>query len=184
MSNVVFFIFLNKLINFNIGNMKKLFFLMIMSLSLLSCSEDIQEKDQADLQLAEEFSGKDFIGSTVATLEKDKIKFRLNEVELLNSFNKYAKERNLNLNAISYGIIEADNNFYLRFYNDDNSVSTVALKRSGQFSKSHNGNELIETGNTVCTSKACATCCGCLPDGDYCTRCEMGEDCTRSTSGN
>ena len=47
------------------------------------------------------------------------------------------------------------------------------------------------TGKTVCTSIACASGGGCVPNGDYCTKCVpsgvqegsgLTGDCTRSTS--
>ncbi|MGK0307892.1 MAG: hypothetical protein ACI8RP_000848 [Urechidicola sp.] len=42
----------------------------------------------------------------------------------------------------------------------------------------------MQVGETVCTTADCANCCGCVPNGDYCTHCDLNSnDCKRTTSG-
>ncbi|MDO5656665.1 MAG: hypothetical protein Q4G27_11065 [Flavobacteriaceae bacterium] len=75
---------------------------------------------------------------------------------------------------VSVKVIEINNKDYLRFFNNDETVSTIEL-----FTE----NNIVYTGKTVCTSKICASGGGCIPDGEYCTKCEkLAEDCVRTTS--
>lgn len=78
--------------------------------------------------------------------------------------------------------MEIEENFYLRFYNDDTSASTVALIESK--SEGLNSTHLpFAVGGTICSSLDCANCCGCIPDGLYCKTCSLNsDDCSRTTS--
>jgi hypothetical protein len=106
----------------------------------------------------------------------------ISEKSLLNSFNAFSKKNQLNKYALSFEVLKIDGKFFLRFHNQDESSSTIELIGNEGYSKPSNTLTMsFETGETVCTSAACASCCGCVPDGDYCTECTKG-GCSRTTS--
>ena len=80
-------------------------------------------------------------------------------------------------------IEDIDSEKYLRIYSNNDYVSTIALKLD-------NESTYMMTESTSCTSKDCASGGGCVPDGQYCTKCVKGEsfgspiygDCLRTTS--
>ena len=80
-------------------------------------------------------------------------------------------------------ILKMDEHLYLRTYFNNDFVSTTLLN-----SKSNAQGELrlLSTARTTtCTSKACASGGGCIPETFtvYCKPCEKGErDCVRTTS--
>lgn len=123
-----------------------------------------------------------FSNSEVGYSDSNKIVFNLSNKQILSSFKFYSKRNSLNIEPLNCKVEKIDGNNYLRFYNKDNSVSTIALL-SNELGK-------VMIGGTLCTSKDCASGGGCLPNGDYCTKCNTGSvlgspisgDCIRSTS--
>lgn len=116
------------------------------------------------------------------------INLSVSDEMLINSFNKYSVKIQLNKVATSVELMEVENKFYLKFNNTDESASKVALieknPEGSNFNVSSERVSFINVGATVCTSEGCAHCCGCLPDGDYCTKCDrwQRDDCKRTTS--
>ncbi|WP_370390012.1 hypothetical protein [uncultured Winogradskyella sp.] len=110
------------------------------------------------------------------------IRLAVDKKTAVNTFNRYAFEYQLNMDAHDVEIIEHKGKNYIRFYGKDGMVSTLELIKSE--------NNSYITGSTICKSKACSTCCGCLPNGDYCTPCTRysppgnpANDCERTSGG-
>lgn len=168
--------------------MKNQFIMKIISLFSLvlvvSCTSDDKK--------AEELKSKSFqelMKSEVGVIDGNEVLLDISKDELVAKFKDYAKEIALGVEPYKVEIINVDSSNYLRFYNTNKTVSTVAL-----IEKANIAAKLppVELGNTVCTSVQCATGGGCLPNGDYCTVCippgtqpgsGITRDCTRSTSG-
>ena len=159
--------------------MKKILFILITSLLFASC-ENKNDDTSEDIESSQE---EEFLGSTVGYEESGKLILTVSGKELVNSFNSYSKKFNLGYKAVSNIIEEIDGKNYVRFFNEDGSVSTVALiNKLSNLSKS--STPITTIGSTVCTTQACADCCGCIPNGDYCTHCQVDVlDCKRTTSG-
>jgi hypothetical protein len=159
--------------------MKNLITLLLV-LFIISCTN---EYDIDNMSKKNESTIEKFVGLEVGHLDKDEVKVTIEEESLLNSFNAFAKKNQLNKYALSFKVLKIDDKFFLRFYNQDKSSSTIELISNEGYSKSSNTLKMsFEIGETVCTSAACASCCGCVPDGDYCTECTKG-GCSRTTSG-
>ena len=157
--------------------MKKLIILLFVLL-LYSCNNEKIESNEININ---KFSTESFTGSNVALLEKGEIKLIVSHNDLLNSFNSYSKEVSLGKTAISFQVEKIDGLYYIRFQNSDKSVSTVALLNNSDTNRNDN---FMQVGKTVCTTTTCASCCGCIPSGDYCTLCEpLISDCKRTTTG-
>lgn len=153
--------------------MKNTIFLFIIIICF-SCSNNYDSQNETTISKA--FSTEKFVGNTVAYKNNDTVKLGVSEAKLIESFNNYNDEFELNSKAISLELIEIETKHYIRFYNDDKSVSTVALLKS-------DSNKLV-FGGTICKTTSCSSCCGCVPNGDYCTKCEYNtSDCSRTTSG-
>jgi hypothetical protein len=151
--------------------MKKILFLFLILISM-SCSNEVEET------ISEEFLSQKFVGNTVAYLDSNNaIKLGVSNTEIMKSFNNYSNMLDLGFKAHSLELLEIENKHYLRFYNDDKSVSTVALINDKLTTNT------MKIGGTVCTTISCANCCGCVPNGDYCTDCTLDSgDCKRTTS--
>lgn len=112
--------------------------------------------------------------SEIGTKKGNDIVLNVSKEMLLEVFRADSKRYMLEINPVSCKIEKINEKDYLRFYNEDDTVSTIELLVD------RNGN--VTTGSTICTSKICATGGGCVPDGQYCTKCEAeGEDCLRTT---
>ena len=150
--------------------MKKviLFFIVIF---IASCqSEDREITDTTDSSNKIESLNLSEIG----TKKGNDIVLNVSKEMLLEVFRADSKRYMLEINPVSCKIEKINEKDYLRFYNEDDTVSTIELLVD------RNGN--VTTGSTICTSKICATGGGCVPDGQYCTKCEAaGEDCLRTT---
>ena len=148
---------------------------------LFSCNNESSEETLSNFDTSN-FSTKQFVGNIVGFQDGEDVKLGIKEENIIKSFNNYNKSLNQDLVAVSILIEKIEDNDYIRFYNEDGSVSTVALLEA-------NVNNLSDTtryamGGTVCTTSSCASCCGCVPDGNYCTPCEYNtSDCSRKTSG-
>lgn len=120
--------------------------------------------------------------SEIGTKKGDDIVLNVSKDKLLEVFRADSKRYMLEINPVSCEIEKINEKDYLRFYNEDETVSTIELLVDG------NGN--VTTGSTICTSKDCASGGGCVPDGQYCTKCNSdGEgsdhsegDCQRTTT--
>jgi len=156
--------------------MKKLFILLLV-FATFSCSNENDLNEMEDT-ISKNFSIEKFIGSAVAYKSNNEIKLGVSETKIINSFNKYSERVNLGKRAISMELLNIDDQNYFRFYNEDNSVSTVAVTSVGSAQ-----DDVVIVGQTVCTSSACSNGGGCLPNGPYCTKCTRDrDDCQRSTS--
>jgi hypothetical protein len=156
----------------------KIFGLILVSIMFASCINEEQNRiDEQNKSFMEKFSK-----SEVGYSDSEKIIFNPSNEQILTSFKSYAKKNSLEIEPLTFKVEKIDNKDYLRFYNKDNSVSTIALivNESGK----------VMLGGTVCTSVDCASGGGCVPSGDYCTKCVTGTilgqtqygDCKRSTS--
>ena len=161
------------------------FTLVLTSILCISCNGN----DEIPNELSSvDFSSKGFVGTKVAYKNEKSVKLEISNDELINSFNTYSSKYGLNKRGESFEMLEIEGKYYIRFTNTDDSVSTVALlNHSSKFRNQNNkiGNfNIMYIGETVCTTEACSACCGCIPDGSYCTNCELNaRDCTRTTSG-
>lgn len=64
----------------------------------------------------------------------------------------------------------------MRYFSENDIVSTIALIKDE--------NDQYITGRTICKSVWSASGGGCIPDGEYCTKCERDGvlgDCERTT---
>tara|TARA_R110002051_G_C8500837_1_gene464737 strand:- start:137 stop:643 length:507 start_codon:yes stop_codon:yes gene_type:complete len=163
--------------------MKKCFYLLVLSLVFTSCQTEDTNSDSNSLELKADFEFKTLVGSKIATEKNGKIILNVSDERILETFKKFNTTNNLQLEPKSFKVINVDGNNYIRFYNKNNQVSTISLIK---------GNDnYYTTGSTVCTSTACASGGGCIPNGDYCTKCRPegtppgspDRDCTRTTTG-
>ncbi|NCO63530.1 MAG: hypothetical protein GW839_11965 [Flavobacteriales bacterium] len=166
---------------------RKVLFVLMSLVVLISCNK---EEESTNNLVNIEKSGvlaKEFLGSKVGYEKNGEFVLTVNAKELVHSFNNFSSNFKLGYRAVSHHIEEIDGNNYLRFFNEDGSISTIALlkeKNNNSNSKKSTEASLVYAGNTVCTTEACANCCGCVPDGDYCSACQLdGTDCVRTTSG-
>ena len=147
----------------------------------MSCENEVSKEEVPGLEFETTFEK--MTGSDIGYLEGNKVKLGVSDETIMKTFKDFSFKSGLNLEPQSFEIIEVNGLNYLRFYSKDHTASTIALLKGNQ-------NKVI-TGGTVCTSSACSACCGCLPDGEYCTKCERYQplpggpenDCLRSTAG-
>ncbi|WCO03241.1 hypothetical protein [Psychroserpens ponticola] len=165
--------------------MKKIVYLITFLALIVACSNENSNSEGLNAKQKLEFSAKNFVNSTIAYDNKGEITFGVTKDELYNSFNAYATKFEIGSHAESYLIEDIDGKNYIRFYHKSNNgleqVSTIALIKN-----KNKDSSLItyRSGRTVCTTIECANCCGCIPDGDYCTKCEIAHlDCKRTTTG-
>lgn len=161
--------------------MKNTFLILLITFSL-ACSTPSGDSPGSVTTEEIMFSAKNLTGSTVAFKQNGIIQLGVSKEEILSSFNEYVQKSDLGLRAHSFTIEEIDGKNYIRFYNEDESVSTVELlpKKNTDI---NSDSPIYEIGSTICTTTECANCCGCIPSGDYCTGCENSVlDCKRTTS--
>lgn len=159
--------------------------LFISILFLIACTNEASKKEDSEIQQEEiAFSAKNFVNKTIAYEKNGVVKLGVNKEDILMAFNDYSSKYGLGGVSKSYSIEKIDGAHYLRFYHKEGAASTVALLPS---EKKSIDNDLITTyrsGSTVCTSVACASCCGCIPKGVYCEVCIPDvTDCKRTTTG-
>ena len=125
---------------------------------------------------------KNFNGSEIAIEEKGEIVLNIFYDKIMTSFKAFNKTMKLGLEPESFEIIKEDGKNYIRFYNKDNQVSMIAILKGD--------NKRIIIGTTICTSTACVSVGGWIPDGLYCTKCRPegtppkapDGDCARTAS--
>ncbi|MBO3097099.1 hypothetical protein [Gelidibacter pelagius] len=104
------------------------------------------------------------------------VELGVSKQKVMETFIMFSMLHNEELKPKSFEIITIDDFHYLRFYSEDDIVSTIALIK--------NDNDQYITGRTVCETKRCADGGGCIPNGDYCTPCVRNDvpgDCKRTT---
>ncbi|PHS63477.1 MAG: hypothetical protein COB12_09275 [Flavobacterium sp.] len=150
---------------------------IVLFVLVMSC----EKQDSSKIELDSNFTFKSLTNNKIG-IEKDG-KFTLNVIndEVMDAFKKFSLKNGLDLKPLSFKVITIDENNYLRFYNEDDQVSTIVLI------KGDNGH--YKTGGTVCTSTVCSSGGGCIPNGLYCTPCKpfgpdgpTSSDCKRVTS--
>ncbi|MFK5983014.1 MAG: hypothetical protein QM499_08880 [Flavobacteriaceae bacterium] len=146
-------------------------------LLIISC----EKQDNTNNDLGENFTFENIINNKIGIEKNGTFTLNVLNDDVINAFKKFSLKNDLNLKPLSFKVIIIDNNEYLRFYNENNQVSTIALIKddSGHY----------KTGGTVCTSSACSSGGGCVPNGLYCTPCKpqgpdssVNGDCKRVTS--
>lgn len=159
--------------------MKKIFlFSVFIAVFAISCNSE--EKEIIDSSAKNNLERLNL--SVIGIKKGDEITLNVSSNKLLEVFKEFSKTNELEINPLYSKIEKINGKDYLRFYNDDETVSTIELFIDE--------NNIVSTGSVVCTSTACASCCGCVPDGLYCTKCVPPEagplgsgDCKRTTTG-
>jgi len=151
---------------------------------LISCNTDNESNESDELFENNSKSFEELINTQIGSIEDNKISLDISDENLLESFRIHAKRRNID--PENFKVVKIDLKWYLRFYNKDESVTTIALIKSKNPESGR-----IYLGNTECTSSACSSGGGCVPDGLYCTECNppsthddsgIKGDCSRTTS--
>ncbi len=162
--------------------------LLCLVLFLFSCGNEDVKLEESNV-VATEMARKNLSINSTKTFNFDeltntaigydnegKVELGVTDYKIMETFILYSKLHNSQLNPKSFEIIEIDELHYLRFFSEDDIVSTIALVKDG--------NDQYITGRTICESKRCASGGGCIPDGQYCTKCEVNTlpgDCKRTT---
>lgn len=153
--------------------MKKLIYLLFFaSLIFTSCRKEAQLKEMETV-----------FNSEIGKMVDGKFEFTVTKESILASTKEMPTSKELNLKPKEVKIEEIEGKQYLRIYSDNDYVSTIALKFDSEGAR-------MMTEGTSCTSKDCASGGGCVPNGQYCTKCVKGEsfgspiygDCLRTTS--
>jgi len=157
--------------------------MLLLTFVIVSCSSDNDTKE-IENEMSAKFLSENFVRAEVAYRLSGEVKLGVLEKDLINSFNNYSEKVELGTKAVRLEILTIEDKNYIRFYNEDKSVSTVALLKTSKIENLTQNGVKMMIGETVCTSGACANCCGCIPDGSYCSPCELNNnDCRRTTSG-
>lgn len=156
----------------------RLILITILSFFILS---SCLEEDSSSTDSVKTLKIENLINSKVAYEKDGKISLGVKDSDLMKAFQDFVFISDLKLKPESFELLSIDNMNYLRFYSDNHKASTIELIKSDD--------GFYFTGNTVCTSSACSSCCGCVPNGLYCTECKpygpdspLKGDCTRTTS--
>jgi hypothetical protein len=163
--------------------MKKLMYLLVLSLVFTACQTEDTNSDSNSLTTVKNFEFKTLTGSKIANEKNGKIILNVSNEKVLSTFKNFSKQRGSNLEPESFEIFKFENKNYIRFYSKEGIVSTIALIKDS--------NNFYSTGLTVCESVACASGGGCIPNGDYCTKFRPegtppgspDRDCKRTTTG-
>jgi len=149
----------------------------LLLVSFISCNkEDGENANNVELKKMEAF-----VGAEIGIVKGEKMDVMVSKKQILELAEVTLKDTKLNLKPYDYKIIEENKTKYLRVYSNDNYVSTVELIVTDE--------GVLKTAQTVCTSTACASGGGCIPNGSYCTPCvdprTQGQagDCVRTTTG-
>lgn len=160
--------------------MKKLIlFFTLVSLCFVSCQE---ESDNGNIGIEESLAVikmESFTGSPIGIVENGEFKITVPDEEIMRAAKKFSDKFKLELNPISVKVIEIDQKKYIRVFSPDNYVTTIEIISDGSS---------LKLGETLCSSTVCASGGGCVPDGQYCTKCLYANgansgDCSRTTSG-
>jgi hypothetical protein len=155
-----------------------LVFFMLLSFAFVACDDENHKSVVDKVELKKMVSFED---AEVGVLQDETPVILVSKKQILMFAEETLKDTKLNLKPFDYKIIDENNKKYLRIYSNDNYVSTIELVVTDS--------NVLRTGKTVCTSTACASSGGCIPDGSYCTPCidprTQGQpgDCVRTTSG-
>lgn len=119
----------------------------------------------------------DELTSSAIGYEKDgKVELGASDYKIMETFVLYSILHDSELKPKSFEIIEIDGLNYLRFHSENDIVSTIALIK--------NEDDQYITGRTICKTEWCSSSGGCIPKGEYCTKCEKDGvvgDCERTT---
>ena len=157
-------------------------FLVLMSLIFASCETEDNNKDTNVSVMDLELDFDHLINRKIGHEVNGEVKLGVSKDKVMSAFKDFVLKTDLDLEPESFEIISIDNTNYLRFYSKNHQASTIELiiDTDNQF----------RTGTTVCTSSACSSCCGCVPNGTYCTKCKpqgndspIEGDCKRTTTG-
>ncbi len=161
--------------------MKKVLMLFCaFTLVTFSCEQENSSQNSDEVELNKSISFENLTNSKIGVENKGKVELNVSDEKIMETFRNFVKINELELVPRSFEVVNIDNANYLRFYSDNNQVSTIALLK--------NENGEFQTGTTVCTSVACASGGGCVPSGVYCTKClPLGPDgpsgdCKRTTT--
>lgn len=140
------------------------------------------DKENDTIQNSSDFTNEkmdSFIDSNIGIDKNGDFEFIVAENTILKAVREYSMKFDLNIEPQSIKVIDLDDKKYLRIYSKDDYVSTVALVLDNL------NNYRVD--KTVCTSIACASGGGCIPNGSYCTECYgsngLKGDCKRTTTG-
>ena len=168
----------------------KYYLLLLIAFVFVSCADE--ETIQVDEINDSQSLSAGLVGAEISYTVNHGVDLNVSKTELLAAFNDHSKATKLGKTAVSYEVFNYGEQHYLRFHNSDGSASNMALTNANHEAASlegGNSNDGFESRQfvvegTTCTSTACATCCGCVPVGQYCTSCDspLGKDCKRSTS--
>ena len=169
--------------------MKEYVFILLLFSFLFSCeNEDVKRENSSavEIELARKnlstnslatYSFAELTNSAIGYDDNGTIKLGVPNEKILETFFWFSRLHSSKLTPKSFEIVEIDGLNYLRFYSENDIVSTIALIK--------NENDQYITGSTVCESVRCASGGGCIPDGLYCTKCEINGipgDCKRTTT--
>ncbi|QTE21676.1 hypothetical protein [Polaribacter cellanae] len=159
--------------------MKKTIYLLLFSFILVAC----QTEDNKGNDSLAKFEINKLTNSKIAFEDEGKLILNVSDHKILETFKAFNKTMELQLDPERFEIIKVEDKNYLRFFSKNNQVSTIALEKGSD--------NIYRTGSTVCTSTACASGGGCIPNGNYCTKCRPegtppkapDGDCRRTTTG-
>lgn len=155
--------------------MKKFFLVLLISTIgiYFSCEQDSGSQNESDNR----FFGSE-IGNFSSYSKISDLKITTSKKQILSNAKLALNETGLIIEPEDLHTFIDNGKFFLRIMSKDNYITTVEII-------SVNGKAII--GETSCTSVACASGGGCVPDGLYCTKCNPTDptlvgDCKRTTS--
>jgi hypothetical protein len=151
-------------------------------LAFIACNQEDSKENGDNVTKNSKIEKMDsFFEAKIADVKGKEVKVTVSKNDILQFAKEALEENQLNLKPFDYKIIEENGIRYLRILSDRKYVSTIELIES---------NNTLRTGKTVCTSTACASGGGCIPNGSYCTPCQpasypptISGDCSRTTTG-
>lgn len=148
----------------------------------MSCTNQESVVPNSDFAV-EDVVLKSFVNTTMAARIDGKIALLASKESIINAAKNYSNKYRLGIEPIDMKVLELDDKAYLRIMSKDGKASTIELtynKDKGTY----------QTRSTLCTSSDCSEGGGCLPNGQYCTKCTSSPSitdykggCTRSTRG-
>lgn len=152
---------------------------MLLSLVFSACQTEDNSKDSNSSELDSTFDFKELTNSNIGIDKNGEIELKVSSSKIMETFINYNRIHNPELKPQSFEVVKLDDAHYLRFHSEHNLVSTIALIKD-------DANQYI-TGTTICETTACVSGGGCVPNGQYCTKCVMEnglpDDCKRTTIG-
>jgi hypothetical protein len=155
----------------DIKNQTILFLSLLSFIFCFSCKSDSNA-------LREELKLKSFqelMQLEIGEVLDDEIVLVISNQDLIEKFQAHSNQFNLEVIPTSVEVFTVGSNYYLRFKNSNNSVSTIALI-TVYYPNLETPYIDIKLGGTICTSLNCLDQVGCLPDGNYCTDCQENAD--------